>query len=156
MRNPIVPTLVTLVLLVGCSRGNAPPDVDSAGAAAAAPPVSTAARQARVMAFEFGKSVDSTRRIYGGVTDRFRKGDSVMVSVRTQYAAPGATVSARLLLGTRTVDSTGGPIGAADTLGIAAIAFRFPRATTLKPGDYQVEVFLDGTSQGLRPLQITP
>jgi hypothetical protein len=159
MRRFAFPALLTLATLAGCSRGNTPPAVDSTGGATAEPvaaPVSTEARQARVMAFEFGKAVDATNRVYGGVTDRFKAGDSVMVSVRTQYAAPGAMVSARVLLGTRTVDSIGGAVGAADTAGVAAIAFRFPKSPAFKPGDYQIEVFLGSSSQGLRPIQITP
>ncbi len=139
-------------LAAACSRK---PPQDASFDSAAAAGVTPEPRNPHVMAFDMGHALDSTGNIFGGVDNRFTPHDSVYLSVRTQYAPAGDTVSARVLHGKATLDSAGHELGAPDNSGVAALGFRFGKGGSgWAAGEYEVEVFLNGKSQGLKTFSV--
>ena len=145
-----MPFLAALALLTACDRKDAKDlAADSLMTSVAAIP-----KTGHVMAFDLGRALDQSGRIYGGVSSRFSPSDTLFLSVRTQYVMAGAPVAARILQGRRTVDSANAPAAAADSTGIAFLRFHFAQTKGWAPGKYQVEVFLDGKSQGLKDFEV--
>jgi len=109
----------------------------------------------RVLGFELGHAVDSTRRISGGVSSTFSPRDTVWLSVRTENTGANSMLSARWSFqdGQR-VDSTAQAVanrsGAAD----AVTEFHISKPGGWPAGQYKVEVFLDGASQGIKDFEI--
>jgi hypothetical protein len=85
--------------------------------------------------------------IFGGPAQRFNQGDSVLISVRGQYLAVGADVSARIRLKNSSIDSAGAKSGTPDSNGFSYIGLRFGSDKKWTKGTYQAEVFLDGKFQ---------
>ncbi len=140
--------------LVACSDKAADTTTDSLPqpTAAAAMPVET---NPHVMGFDSGHGLDSLGHILGGVDIRFTPADTIFVSVRAQYVEAGAKIEAVLLRGTARVATDQGVTGAADPAnGVAIVPIRFAKSTPWATGSHQVEVFLNGVSQGLRPIEI--
>ncbi len=141
-----------VAVLAACSRKS---PQDAAFDSAAAAGVTPEPRNPHVMAFDLGHALDSTGNIFGGVDSHFTPRDSIFVSVRAQYAPAGATTSARILRGKVTVDSSSLDLGAPDNSGVATVGFRFGKRGAGWPlGEYSVEVFLNGASQGLKTFQV--
>jgi hypothetical protein len=143
--------LATVSLVSSCSHKN---KQEAAFDQAADSGVTPEPRNPHVLAFELGHGLDSTAMIYGGVDSHFGVRDSIYLSVRAQYAPAGATVAARLLHDDKTVDSTATDLGAPDNTGVAAVGFRFGTTRGWPTGNYQVEVFLNDKSQGLKNFQV--
>jgi hypothetical protein len=107
------------------------------------------------MGFEAGRAFDSLGNIFGGVSARYGSTDTIFVSVRAQYVTPGAKIQAVLLQGTSRAASDEGVVGEADPkTGVAIVPIRFARAQPWGKGSYQIEILLDGASQGLKPIEI--
>jgi len=145
-------SLIALIALTGCGRkGARSSDFDSATAVAlASGPAAQIANMPKlphVASLNLGHSLDRHDMIFGGVTQQFKLGDSVLVSVKGQYLPTGADVSARIRSKTATLDSVGAKAGAADTAGFTYIGLRFASGAKWAKGTYQVEVFVDGKFQ---------
>jgi len=155
MRRQTLLTLATITALTACARRDAPEGAaDSAIAAAtAAQPV---ARTPHVRAIELGRAVDSvTNRITGGVAASYQTGDTIHVSLRTEFVPEGTSLTVRVLRGKTTVDSIDLKSGAPNAEGLAVVATRFmARNKGWAPGSYRLEVLLDGASQGLADFEI--
>lgn len=146
----ILPFLALALVACGDKAPEATTD-DTTAVAAAVPEV----RTPHVMGFESGRALDSLGGIFGGVAARFGSTDTIYVSVRAQYVSPGSKIEAVLLQGTNRAASDQGVIGEADAKnGVAIVPIRFARTTPWAKGSYQIEVFLDGVSQGLKPIDI--
>ena len=154
-------SLIALIALTACGRkGARRSDFDSATAAAlAAGPAAQLAnlpKVAHVTSLNLGHSLDRHDMIFGGVTQQFKVGDSVLVSVKGQYLATGADVSARIRLKSATLDSVGAKAGAADTAGYTYVGLRFATGPKWVKGSYLVEVFVDGKFQMASDLTLSP
>ncbi len=149
-------TLLSLLALTVTACGEKAPD---AGSGDSTPPETTATTMPamtnpHVMGFDSGRALDSLGNILGGVNARFQSGDTIFVSVRTQYVAAGAKIEAVFLRGTTRVASDNGIVGDSDADAAAVVPLRLARGTPWAKGSYQVEIFLDGVSQGLKPIDI--
>lgn len=146
----ILPFLALALVACGDKAPEATTD-DTTTVAAAVPEVQIP----HVMGFESGRALDSLGGILGGVASRFGRNDTIFVSVRAQYVTPGGKIEAVLLQGTNKAASDQGVVGEADPKnGVAIVPIRFARATPWAKGSYQIEIFLDGVSQGLKPIDI--
>ena len=149
-RLSLVPlALLALTVACGDKAGNGDTAADSATAVAPELP-----RNPRVIAIDVGLAADSIGRIIGGTYETIQAADTVFVSVRTQYVAAGAPIVVRLLQGERTIESVNATSGTPDADGVARVLTTLPAGATLAVGSYQVEVMLDGVSQGIRPLAV--
>jgi hypothetical protein len=152
MRRATIAVLALTALTACGKKGARGSDFDSATAAAlASGSVGTAVADlpkiGRVMGFTIGHGLDRHDMIFGGPATQFTHGDSVLVSVRTQYVPAGTDVSARIRLKNATIDSTGAKSGAPDTASVSYAGLRFGNTTKWVKGNYQVEVFLNGKYQ---------
>ena len=143
--------LIIIAATAACADkgGEAAPD-DSVAAIAPEIP-----RNPRVMAIDVGYAVDSLGRIVGGTYETTQIADTIFVSVRTQYTPAGIPVEVRLNQGSRTIESVRADTGTPDEQEIGRVTLTLPAGATMTPGSYQVEVLLDGISQGARPLTMT-
>ncbi|HEX3928182.1 MAG TPA: hypothetical protein VHW65_09285 [Gemmatimonadales bacterium] len=147
-------TCAAVVAVAACGDRKTPQDAtfDSAVGTAVTP----LPRNPHIMAFDVGHGVTTTGTLVGGMALRFAPTDSVFLAIRTQYAPVGAPVAARLKLGTRTVDSAAAATGAPDSTGGANVVLRFGSARARDIGNYDVEVFLSGKSEGIKRFRIGP
>lgn len=147
-------TLAPLLALALVACGDKAPEAatdDTTTVAAAMPEV----KNPHVMGFESGRALDSLGHIMGGVNARFGTGDTIFVSVRAQWVTPGAKIEAVLRQGGKQAAKDEGVVGEADPEnGVAIVPIRLARAGAWSKGSYQIEVFLDGISQGLKPIDI--
>ncbi len=151
MRSILALPLFALALVACGDKSPEPSGGPNDSTTAAVPEV----KMPHVMAFDAGHALDSTGAIFGSVAARFNSGDTIFVSVRTQYVAPGAAVEAVLLQGTTKVASDKGVAGdPAVSSGVATIPIRFVSSKPWPKGSYQIEILLDGVSQGLKPITI--
>lgn len=142
--------------LVACGSHDAPEGAsDSAIAAATAASSTPAAKNSHVAAMDLGHAVDVNQRITGGVASSFHVTDTIFVSLRTAFATEGAALGARLLRDKTTADSIGLKSTAPNAEGQAYVSASFaPPAKGWTPGTYQLEVFLEGASQGLIAFEV--
>jgi hypothetical protein len=151
MRSILALPLLALAL-VACGDNSPEPSGETPDSSTAAAPE---IKMPHVMAFDAGHALDSTGAIIGGVTSRFTSGDTIFVSVRTQYVAPGAKLEAVLMQGTTKVASDNGVVGDSDaTTGVATVPIRLLSSKPWPKGSYQVEILVDGISMGLKPIDI--
>ena len=150
-RTALVP-LALLALTIACGDKAGEGDTTTDSATAVAPEVP---RNPRVMAIDVGLAADSLDRIIGGTYESIQAPDTVFVSVRTQYVAAGAPIAVRLMQGERVIESVDLTSGTPDEDGVARALATLPAGATLAVGSYQVEVMLDGVSQGIRALSVT-
>jgi hypothetical protein len=78
----------------------------------------------------------------------------VYVAVRTKHVPAGTPIVVRLMQGDRNIESVDVVSGTPDAEAEARMLARLPAGATLSVGAYQVEVLLDGVSQGIRPLSV--
>jgi len=144
---------IALLLLATACGGDAPaPEADAEAYAAAADAANTLPMptEPHVMAIDLAIAVDDSGRIMGAGVEAFPAPAPLFVSIRTQATPEGTPLSARLLASTRTVDSVGMASTAPEASGVGRTTLRLPKAADLAPGEYRVEVFLDGVSVGIR------
>lgn len=150
-RTALVP-LALLALTVACADKSGDGDMTTDSATAVAPEVP---RNATVIAIDVGLAADSLGRIIGGTYETIQAPDTVFVSVRTRYVAVGAPIIVRLMQGERTIESVDVTSGTPDAEGVARVLATLPAGAGLAVGSYQVEVLLEGVSQGIRALSVT-
>jgi hypothetical protein len=142
---------VALLLLATACGGDAPaPDAEAAADAAAATTALPMPTEPHVMAIDIGIAVDDSGRIMGAGVEAFPAPAPLFVSIRTQATPEGTPLAARLLADARTVDSVGGTAATAEASGVGRTTLQLAKAANLAPGEYRVEVFLDGVSVGIR------
>jgi hypothetical protein len=145
---------IALLLLATACGGDAPDtDAETEAEPTAAAEATTALpmpTEPHVMAIDIGIAVDDSGRIMGAGVEAFPAPAPLFVSIRTQATPAGMPLAARLVSGTRTVDSTSGVAAAPEASGIGRTTLTLAKAAGLAPGEYRVEVFLDGASVGIR------
>ncbi len=145
--------LVGIATLTACSKKDADPAPEETTVVAAPAPPAVP----RMVSMDLGRAVDSTRRIVGGVTTMFGTRDTIYLSVQTENTAAGAEVSARWSTATgQRVDSTAQAVANGAAAAAAVTEFHLIKAAPWPVGAYRVEVFLDGTSQGIKAFSIKP
>lgn len=115
-----------VLLLAGCSN----------------PPLSLANIQV-------GRSLNPDRSV-ASMTTLFKPSETIYVAVQTVDAGSG-TVGVKWMYGTQVVDE---PVKQVSYDGPAATEFHLQNSGGFPPGDYSVEVFLDGQSVGKRTFKV--
>ena len=103
----------------------------------------------RATGIQLGRSINPDGTV-GGHTTRFKPNDTIYASVRTTGSG-SATISARWMFAGRLV---GEPRRDVRYRGDAATEFHIQNTTGLPPGDYTVELFVDGVSAGAREFRV--
>ena len=152
MRRATIAVLALTALTACGKKGARGSDFDSATAAALATggtgtAVADLPKVGHVMGFTIGHGLDRHDMIFGGASSQFMRGDSVLVSVKTQYIPAGADISGRIRLKNATLDSAGAKSGAADTASISYTGLRFATTPKWTKGTYLADIFLNGKFQ---------
>jgi hypothetical protein len=105
--------------------------------------------QLKFSSIQLGRSLNADNTV-GNFTTSFKTGDPVYVSVLTTGAG-SAEIGVRWTYAGRVVDEPKKKVSYRD---VAATEFHLQTAAKLPPGDYSVEVFIDGQSVGTRPFKI--
>jgi hypothetical protein len=152
MRRATIAVLALTALTACGKKGARSSDFDSATAAAlASGGAGTVAadlpKVGRVMGFTIGHGLDKHDMIFGGPATQFTRGDSVLISVKTQYVPASADISARIRLKNATIDSAGAKSGAPDTASVSYTGLRFATNPKWTKGTYMADIFLNGKFQ---------
>jgi hypothetical protein len=152
MTRRVLASLALLVTTSACGDRTTTdePRLDSA-ASAVAPEIP---ETPRVASIDIGLAVDSSGRLLGGGTQRFQQPQTLIVGVLTQFVDAGAPMTARLMQGSRTIESVAFLAGVPDGSRAARAHAELPAAGSLQPGDYDIEVLLGEVSQGIRRITI--
>lgn len=134
---------LALVPLIGACGGDDDVDVDDTVPPATAP--APAADAMRVTDVDVGRSVDADRRVNDNDdTDEFSPTDTIYVSVDTEGAANGASLTARWTFEDgQVVDETSQTIS---PTGPAVTEFHISMPDGLPAGQYTVEILINGQS----------
>ena len=125
---PLRPLLLcTLLALAGCSPGV----------------------PFHVKTVQLGKSLNPDNSV-GTHTTRFKPDDTVYVSLLSEEPGEG-TVTARWMFGGQLVSEASKPVS---YMRPAATEFHLQNSGGFPPGDYKVEVLLDGQSVGTRDFKV--
>jgi hypothetical protein len=100
-------------------------------------------------AIQLGRSLNSDNTV-GNFTTTFKPGETVYVAVVTTGSG-SAEIGVRWMFSGRVVDEPKKKVSYKD---VAATEFHLQTASALPPGDYSVEVFMDGQSVGTRPFKV--
>jgi len=98
---------------------------------------------------QVGRSLNPDRSI-ASITTLFKPSETIYVSVQTNGAASG-TVGVKWMFGTQVIDE---PTKQVSYDGPASTEFHLQNSGGFPPGDYSVEVFLDGQSVGRRVFKV--
>lgn len=98
---------------------------------------------------QIGRSLNQDRSV-GSITTLFKPNETVYVAVQTAAAGKG-TVSVKWMFGTQVIDE---PSKTVDYDGPASTEFHLQNSGGFPPGDYSVEVFINGTSVGTRAFKV--
>jgi hypothetical protein len=98
---------------------------------------------------QLGRGLNPDKTVTG-FTTRFAPDDTIYAAVLTSNAGSG-TVKARWLFAGRVVSE---PEKQVSYKGAASTEFHLQNTSGFPPGDYSVEVFLDGKSVGSRPFRV--
>lgn len=123
---PFVAGLLVLLAAAGCSK----------------PPLSLANIQ-------IGRSLNPDRSV-ASITTLFKPNETVYVSVQTAQAGSG-TVGVKWMFGTQVIDEPAKPVSYD---GPASTEFHLQNSGGFPPGEYSVEIFLDGQSVGKRTFKV--
>lgn len=128
---------------------------EAAPVAETPPPPPPAPAAASVSALELGKRVGPNRRVVD-TTGVFSVRDTFHLAVVTENTAAGAVLSAKWSFQTgQVVDSTMQPVAAPDAASpVSVTAFMLSKKGAWPAGRYKVEVWLDGTSKGVRDFEV--
>jgi hypothetical protein len=102
-----------------------------------------------VKAIQTGKSLNSDNSV-GGHTTRFSRNDTIYVAVLTSGPGSG-TLMARWTYAGRLVSEDSRNVSYGDS---AATEFHITNSAGFPPGDYAVEILLDGKSVETRALRV--
>lgn len=122
----LVPIVLMLVVAAGCSDA----------------PLSLANIQ-------IGRSLNPDRSV-ASITTLFKPSETVYLAVQTTGAGKG-TVGVKWMFGTQVIDE---PTKTVSYDGPANTEFHMQNSGGFPPGDYSVEVFLDGQSVGKRAFKV--
>ena len=103
----------------------------------------------KVATIQVGRTLNSDNSV-GMITTRFKPGDTIYASVITEGRGAG-TLSVRWLSGGRVLTEEQKDVRYSDR---AATEFHMNFAGGLPPGQYRVELFLDGEPIGARDLTV--
>jgi hypothetical protein len=103
----------------------------------------------RVNTIQLGRGLNPDNTVSGHTT-RFKPTDTIYVSVLTDNAGSG-TVAARWTYAGRVVSE---PKKDVSYRGAAATEFHIQNSGGFPPGDYTVEIFVDGKSIGTREFRV--
>lgn len=103
----------------------------------------------RVTEIQLGRSVNADSTVAHHTTT-FKPGENVYVSVVTTGAGSG-TIGVRWIYEGRLIEEPTKQVAYRD---VAATEFRLQSARGFPPGNYKVEVFLDGQSAGTRTFRV--
>jgi len=98
---------------------------------------------------QVGRSLNQDRSI-SSITTLFKPNETVYVAVQTKAAGKG-TVSVKWKYGTRVIDE---PSKQVNYDGPASTEFHMQNSGGFPPGDYSVDVFLDGVQVGSRTFKV--
>ena len=100
---------------------------------------------------QVGKSLNSDNSI-GVLATTFKRNDTIYAAVLTDGSGRG-TISARFSYGGRVISE---PEKRVSYRGSAATEFHIEYSGGFPPGDYDIELFLDGKSVGMRRVRVEP
>jgi hypothetical protein len=103
----------------------------------------------QVTAFQLGRSINPDKTVSGHTT-RFKPADTIYVSVLTEGSGSGK-IKVRWLFAGRVVSE---PEQGVSYRGGAATEFHIQNSGGFPPGDYTVEIFIDGRSVGSRAFRV--
>jgi archaellum component FlaG (FlaF/FlaG flagellin family) len=98
---------------------------------------------------QVGRALNQDRSI-SSITTLFKPSETIYVSVQTKAAGKG-TVSVKWKYGTRVIDE---PSKQVDYDGPASTEFHMQNSGGFPPGDYSVDVFIDGVQVGTRSFKV--
>jgi hypothetical protein len=104
-----------------------------------------------VRTIQTGKSLNSDNSI-AVLATTFKRNDTIYASVLTDGTGRG-TLSARFSYGGRVISEPQKPVS---YKGSAATEFHIEYSGGFPPGDYDIELFLNGTSVGTRRVRVEP
>ena len=98
---------------------------------------------------QVGRSLNQDRSI-ASITTLFKPNETIYVSVQTTAAGKG-TVSVKWKFGSRVIDE---PSKQVSYDGPASTEFHMQNSGGFPPGDYSVDVFIDGVQVGTRSFKV--
>lgn len=98
---------------------------------------------------QVGRSLNQDRSV-GSMTTLFKPNETVYVAVQTSAAGKGV-VSVKWKFGTQVIDEPSKPV---DYDGPASTEFHLTNSGGFPPGDYSVDVFIDGVQVGTRAFKV--
>lgn len=98
---------------------------------------------------QVGRSLNPDRSV-ASMTTLFKPSETVYVAVQTTGAGKG-TVGVKWMFGTQVIDEPTKPVSYD---GPASTEFHLQNSGGFPPGDYSVEIFLDGQSVGKRAFKV--
>jgi hypothetical protein len=98
---------------------------------------------------QLGRALNADKTV-GGFTTRFKPTDTIYAAVLTDGGGSG-TVKARWLYAGRVISE---PQRDVTYQGSASTEFHIQNTSGFPPGDYTVELFLDGKAVGSRPFRV--
>lgn len=98
---------------------------------------------------QVGRSLNPDRSV-ASITTLFKPNETIYVSVQTAAAGKG-TVGVKWMFGSRVIDE---PVKQVSYDGPASTEFHLVNSGGFPPGDYSVEIFLDGVSVGQRTFKV--
>lgn len=143
-------TLSLVATVAACGKTDSP-EAAADSVLAATPP---APKNPHIVSFDVGRQADTSGRLVGGSVDKYGVNDTLVVTIRAQFAGDGDEVSARLRKGTQTVDSIAMKLTAPDSAGFASATLHFAPAKPWAVGGYQLETFLGTVSQGIKEFTV--
>jgi hypothetical protein len=98
---------------------------------------------------QIGRSLNQDRSV-ASITTLFKPNETVYVSVQTNAAGKG-TISVKWKFGTQVIDEPSKPV---DYDGPASTDFQLKNSGGFPPGDYSVDIFIDGVQVGTRAFKV--
>ena len=98
---------------------------------------------------QVGRSLNQDRSV-ASITTLFKPNETVYVAVQTSAAGKG-TISVKWKFGTQVIDE---PSKQVDYDGPASTEFHLQNSGGFPPGDYSVDVFIDGVQVGTRAFKV--
>lgn len=98
---------------------------------------------------QVGRALNSDRSV-SSITTLFKPNETVYVSVQTTAAGKG-TISVKWKFGSQVIDEPSKPVSYD---GPASTEFHLQNSGGFPPGDYSVDVFIDGAQVGTRNFKV--
>lgn len=98
---------------------------------------------------QIGRSLNQDRSV-ASITTLFKPNETVYVAVQTSDAGKG-TISVKWKFGTQVIDE---PTKQVEYDGPASTEFQLNNSGGFPPGDYSVDVFIDGVQVGTRAFKV--